>query len=791
MEQSLVTCSFCSLCDLVGLAGNIISLLLGLALASTLLFLVISGISWIFSLGNRNRINFSKRGFKYSIIGLAICIIGWLLVHGLYQVIGYKGSNWWRINCQEETEGETPVIPGLKSTRNPSEFTRIQPLRGLSEIMTGENKIGVLDLRNLDRENAKLDIGLLQPGEKIKFLAGYGDMNQNDLENMINLLSGKLLENGQNNVALNELLNNTQEVANLDMYDGGPAVVGKDDYSGLTAGDPTEYEFGDTFNKLIQALLKKTVERVIVFKAGSSELNWSSCVDSGGDWIEFKNECTARNQICGKQSIKCSGVSNPTSGCQCPAGSCLVNGKCVENNLVSNQGLNAQGSKDEDGDGILNDSDKCLATPKGQTINKDPLSENYGCSCSQINLAPRNCPSTRCEGTNLVQYPPSGKDQCASGTVTQYSCNPASSAYNVTCDSVRNLNDFYQKEDLIRQAQNQNQNSNQQIYDQLNDWLNQGKASQNGQNSGSNGNNSGSGSGNTGSGSGRSGSNTGGNTGNTGTGGNQGTGNQGTGNNSGCSDCNQGSNNTGSNNTGTTDTGTSPTDSSGSNTYTPSSDLGKDGNFNELAKCMGFKDGEIPKNGAIIGFYKDNSHQTMDIWYLDPKTGKAVGNNGDSGMPLRTYPQGNGGGVGKNGIYSVQVQPHYSDDGDTRESPLTMRSDMRMTYNGSSPSRTNRINIHPGEHTAGCLGTGGRKQQDNFMRHPWKTVRGSENPPDDDCSQAKGACYNKHRRNDTILFSTMPYGTCQGDPYKAIATLQSMKEYQGYDPQMIKYGDKK
>lgn len=757
MGDSLVTCSFCTVCDLLGTVGNIINFLLGVTLALAVFFVIVSGLVRILSIGDKNKIELAKNGLKYSVIGLTICIVAWVAIHSFYKTIGYKGSNWWQIDCQNASgEYETK-----KSSRKYSNLKNIVPAAGVNDVINGNKKIDVIDLSTVELENLKQDIDLLNPGEKIRLLVSYSEVSGEDLNNYADLLRGYDNPIVSQSDKFNGIF---QETASFNMYDGVAAVFGSGEYSDLTS-DPIEQDFSDSFNKLIERFLEKGAKNIVVIKSGNSELNLANCVDSGGDWIEFKNECTLEKQLCGKQSVNCSEIRDSVSGCQCPPGQCLVNGKCVKSNVVLTDGLNPQGDKDEDGDGVKNSLDKCLSTPKGQIINKDAESQNYGCSCSQLNLISRNCPSTRCEGKNLATYPPSSKDQCSKGTITQYSCDAISSTYNSACDQAQNTTDFNDKTNQIQQ-------SNQDLYKQLKDWLTKGQSNQGGGSGGSGGGNSGgTGGGNTG------GGNTGGNTGGTNTGGTN------TGGNTGGTDT-SGNNNTGNQNTGTTDS-----------SYNPSSDLGKNGDFNRLAECIGFKKGEIPKNGALVGFYTDKSHTRMNVWYLDPRTGKAIGNNGDTTgqQPLVTYPQGIGNsyGLGKNGIYALQVQPHYSDDGDTRESPLTARSDVKMTSSGTNPKNNWRINMHPGTSTDGCLGTGKRSQSDGFMREMWKTVRGSEKPADydDNLSQKKGKVYDKHRARDTVLFSTMDAGTCQqpGAIDNAIKTLQSKNGYQNYDPQMIKY----
>lgn len=755
METSLVTCSYCTVCDLLGLAGNIFNFLLGLAFAAAVLFVVVSGFLRIFAAGNKYRIELAKSGLLYSIVGFCVIFVSWVFIHSFYQVIGYRNSNWWQINCDSASE---PAGNGTEAGKKYSSLQELVASDNVANLVGQDLGIEAIDLNSIDLANLKQDLNLLKPGEKIRFLTSYDELSDEDLNNYIIGSAGYPAVNDEQ---FRQLSKKFQEAASFNMLDGGAVVFGEGDYADLTT-DPIDQDFNTSLDKLTERLKEKGAAKILVMKSGNSLDNWANCDDSNGDWVDFKNKCVSRKQVCGSESLNCTNVSNPYADCQCQPGSCLVNGKCEKNNIISTKGLNPQGDNDEDGDKIRNSVDQCLGTPKGQLVNLDKNSQYYGCSCSQINLVEHNCPSTRCEGPNLVAYPASAKDNCVNGNVTAFTCSPTSTKYNETCDQSQIFSDFNDKASQIQQT-------DPNLYNRLKDWLNQGSKNQGG--------------GSSGSGSGSGGSTGGG--GNTGGSGNTGD----TGSTSG----NTGSTSTGQ--TGTNNTGNTQTGNDTGSTYNPPSDLGKDGDFKRLAECVGFKNGEIPKNGAMVGFYTDKSHTRMNVWYLDPRTGKAVGSNGDTSgqQPLVTYPQGIGNqyGLGGNGIYAIQVQPHYSDSGDTRESPLTARSDVKMTSSGTNPKNNWRINLHPGTSTAGCLGLGGRGQSDGFMRDMWTTVRGSEKPADynDDLSQAKGSGYDKHRARDTVLFSTMDAGTCQqpGAVDNAIKTLQSYKGYGGYDPQMIKF----
>lgn len=736
MDQSLVSCTTCSICDFLKLVESLFYLLVALSFVVAIFFVVLNGFLRIVSIGDRILTTVAKRGLRLTIIGFAVCLVAWLSVYSIYNVLGVKGDNWWNLNCEVSLAGN-----GQKETTPSrySEFKTIKPLKSINEIVSGEKKVGVLDLNEVDENNLYQDLNLLFPGENIKFLAGYKDLSQDDLENLVAALNGSNIDPE----IFGDLTNKITELISAEMLDGGLYINGKDNLSNINVSDydPNDYNARLILDKVIKMLIAQTIQRVVVYKSGNSEIGLEKCIESDGNWIEFYNGCASRKQICGNENLKCTSITNKTNGCQCAEGSCLVNGKCTVRSTANNE------KKDDDGDGIKNNLDKCAGTPKSEAVNKDSQSVQYGCSCSQLDLINHSCPSTRCEGPNLVTYPASGNDTCTDGKISQYSCNPLSSAYNATCNQVQNMPNLTDKENEIKK--------NNDLYKQLKDWLDKGGSSNQG---------SGSGSGN-----------------------------------------NKGSNNTGGNNTGSNDTGSSSTgdgtstDTSGPAGKTvPAEDFKPSGDFNAWAKCVGLKEGEIPQNGMMVGRCRDANCNTMEIRYLSPE-GKVIGNNGDTGgQALIGYPNPGKGGFakaaqqGQAAIYATQAQNHVP-DGSGKPTPLTMRGDKRIWSNGKVDSIV-RYNIHGGQQTAGCLGLGGKNNFWNFMNQgqggPWDVARSYGDGKMDGVTQGDPNRYKPYRTNDTVLFTVLPYGSMNEicgkiDPYQAIDTLKKQSGYDQYDPKWL------
>ena len=108
-QRGLVPCTLteCTFCHLLRLMERIFFWLLSLAFAVAVFFVVVSGFLYIFSIGDSSMMSFAKEGLKLSLIGFVICILSWLSIHLVYTVLGYKGDNWWQIDCNENKTAYT------------------------------------------------------------------------------------------------------------------------------------------------------------------------------------------------------------------------------------------------------------------------------------------------------------------------------------------------------------------------------------------------------------------------------------------------------------------------------------------------------------------------------------------------------------------------------------------------------------------------------------------------------------------------------------------------------------
>ncbi len=143
MDQSIVGCDGlgCDICDLVASLAGFISLLVTISFSLGLFFAIISGFMRIFTWGDERKNKLAKNGLKYSLIGLIICLVAYLMVATIFQMLGFKSDNWFEIKCnsnlsESQEEGKTD------KTQYKNEFP-------LGEIGARDNPVLIDQLSNL------------------------------------------------------------------------------------------------------------------------------------------------------------------------------------------------------------------------------------------------------------------------------------------------------------------------------------------------------------------------------------------------------------------------------------------------------------------------------------------------------------------------------------------------------------------------------------------------------------------------------------------------------------------
>ena len=110
--EPIVSCQEpgCDLCSLLETISNLYNFLVGTASAGALLGLVGAGLIYILAAGDSDKINRSRRIFKASLIGFGVVLLGWLAIHSLALVLGYKNAGrWWQFQCNKGNGG----VPGI------------------------------------------------------------------------------------------------------------------------------------------------------------------------------------------------------------------------------------------------------------------------------------------------------------------------------------------------------------------------------------------------------------------------------------------------------------------------------------------------------------------------------------------------------------------------------------------------------------------------------------------------------------------------------------------------------
>jgi len=70
-----------------------------LAIVATL-FIVIAGIAYIVSAGNKNLMDWAKKALMYALIGLALYLCSWLIVSSILTAMGYNRTGWSTFDCE-------------------------------------------------------------------------------------------------------------------------------------------------------------------------------------------------------------------------------------------------------------------------------------------------------------------------------------------------------------------------------------------------------------------------------------------------------------------------------------------------------------------------------------------------------------------------------------------------------------------------------------------------------------------------------------------------------------------
>lgn len=113
--QALVPCGLngtanCTLCHLVLGFKNIYDYLLyTVLLPATILVIVIAGVMYMVSSGNKGMIDKAKSALTYALTAMVLALIAWLVINATLNALGFKNAgSWYNFTCDTtQTQGPT------------------------------------------------------------------------------------------------------------------------------------------------------------------------------------------------------------------------------------------------------------------------------------------------------------------------------------------------------------------------------------------------------------------------------------------------------------------------------------------------------------------------------------------------------------------------------------------------------------------------------------------------------------------------------------------------------------
>jgi len=360
-ENGLVSCGGldCGVCEILKTVSQIFNWLLSISAAVAILLLVIGGFIYIGAKGDQNKLASAKNILFKTIVGFAIALLAWLIIHSLFKVMGAKG-NWWNIECQTEAS-----VSANLPTKRPAELLKSVSKGGdLSIVLPADTtKEELLDTINNLPEGATLVIKSDQ-GKKALTIATLKKVN------------GKIKIVGQKNESgslIFPLVNSAKATTyaspkSMCETSGGTwkfldeATYGTTDWAPgsceCPASNPKESDsneycghpypqppiVGDNINdnvnitsfqdvtdiiNYILSLLKQFRLFAILHPGPYQPRHDDSCLGSGGSWHHFLNNCEYVGQQCGRPACGVDQSAATIDACKCPVGTCLQGAECV------------------------------------------------------------------------------------------------------------------------------------------------------------------------------------------------------------------------------------------------------------------------------------------------------------------------------------------------------------------------------------------------------------------------------------------------------------------------------
>ncbi len=165
--EGIVGCSGgdCGTCSLLETISNIYNFLLGTGFAVAVLVLVLAGSEYVLSGGNTRLFNKAKKFARAGVFGFIFLLIGWLIVHLVVSITGFKDSYlWWNFECVDDISlRSTDYLPK-------NSFGDRVNFKDIESFLKSKELSGKIE-GNLDFETILKQLYGLEEGQSLKFLA--------------------------------------------------------------------------------------------------------------------------------------------------------------------------------------------------------------------------------------------------------------------------------------------------------------------------------------------------------------------------------------------------------------------------------------------------------------------------------------------------------------------------------------------------------------------------------------------------------------------------------------------
>ncbi len=171
-QTSLVTCQGpnCDLCSLFETITATYNFFLAVSSVVAILAVIIAGLNYILSAGNRNLFRQSANLLKSGLIGFAVIITGWIVTNSLIISLGPKNSgSWWQFRCSSDNQ-ETTQFWSEKLPYFSPFYEKLKTFSSVKAFLASPDKSGKIT-GPTDTEALLAELKSLNNGETLNFLA--------------------------------------------------------------------------------------------------------------------------------------------------------------------------------------------------------------------------------------------------------------------------------------------------------------------------------------------------------------------------------------------------------------------------------------------------------------------------------------------------------------------------------------------------------------------------------------------------------------------------------------------